>query len=418
MRIESSGLAEGIAASVNFQGSRLQTASRRRFVGACCPGVTQPQEGHPMTTPNPSTAPVSSAGAPIDHIAIVGGGAWGTALAMTAATAGRRVTLWVREAEVALDIRERRENGLFLPGHRLPESIAVETDLALAVRGADAVLLVVPSQFLRPTCEAMGPALKAGTPLVICAKGIEFKTGSLLADTVASVLPQHPVAVLSGPTFAHEVAQGQPTAVTIASDDVAADPAGSLAARLAVAIGTRTFRPYVSDDVRGVEVCGAVKNVLAIACGIAAGKGFGSNARAALITRGLNEIRELADALGGRRETVTGLAGIGDLTLTCSSEQSRNFRYGAGLAKGLTMAQIFDGRPVVVEGLENVVSVTDMARKLGLEMTICEAVRAVVIDHKPLGRVMAELLERPFRAESHGIDLVIAQPERDATARN
>ena len=369
-----------------------------------------------MTTPQPSTQSASAAGtaAPIEHIAVVGGGAWGTALAITAATAGRRVTLWVREAEVAHGLRERRENTVFLPGHTVPEAIAIETDLARAVHDADAVLLVVPSQFLRPTCVAMGPALRPGTPLVICAKGIEFKTGSLLSDTVGCALPQHPVAVLSGPTFAHEVAQGQPTAVTIASDDVAADPAASLAARLALAIGTPTFRPYVSDDVRGVEVCGAVKNVLAIACGIAAGKGFGANARAALITRGLDEIKALADALGGRRETVTGLAGIGDLTLTCSSEQSRNFRYGAGLAKGLSAAQIFDGRPVVVEGLENVVSVTDAARKLGLEMTICEAVRAVVIDHKPLGQVMAELLERPFRAESRGIDLVIAQPERDA----
>lgn len=365
---------------------------------------------HYTDTDPRSVAPTSPSTPPIHRIAVVGGGAWGTALAITAARAGRQVSFWVREAEVADNIRQHRENHIFLPGHPLPEAVQVETDLGNAVRNAEAVLLAVPSQFLRATCSALSAALAPATPLVLCAKGIELGTGLLLGQVAQEALPTHPIAVLSGPTFAHEVAQGLPTAVTIASDDVAADPLESLAARLALALGTRAFRPYVSDDVIGVEVGGAVKNVLAIACGIATGRGFGANARAALITRGLEEIKQLSEALGGRRDTVTGLAGIGDLTLTCSSEQSRNMRYGVGLAKGLSKAQTFDGRPVVVEGLENVVPVTDLARQLGIEMTICEAVRSVVIDHQPIDEAMTALLERPFRAEPRSVDLFMTQP--------
>jgi len=344
------------------------------------------------------------------HLAVIGGGAWGTALALTAARAGRRVALWVREAPVVARIRSHRENHVFLPGHVLPDAIRAEHALDAALRGADAALLVVPSQFLRATCRAMAGTIAPGLPLVICAKGIEHGTGLLLAQVVEEALPGHPIAVLSGPTFAHEVALGLPTAVTIASGDVADDPAASLAARMAATLGTGTFRPYVSDDVIGVEVGGAVKNVLAIASGIANGLGFGANARAALITRGLDEIQRLAEALGGRRDTVAGLAGLGDLSLTCSSEQSRNMRYGTGLAAGRSDLDIFDGRPVVVEGRENVVPVTDLARRLDVEMPICEAVRAVVAEGASVDRVMAQLLARPFRAEVRGIALSIAQP--------
>lgn len=346
----------------------------------------------------------------LDRIAVIGGGAWGTALAATAARAGRRVTLWAREPEVVEDIRRTGTNNTFLPDIRLPEGIETTADLTAAVREADALLLGVPSQHIRAACRNLRPALPPHVPVVICSKGIERDTGLLLRSVISEELPENPVAVLSGPTFAHEVAAGEPTAITIASDDAATAGAVSLAARIALALGTRSFRPYVADDIAGVEVGGAVKNVLALASGMASGLSFGSNTRAAIITRGLDEIKRLSEALGGRRDTVTGLSGIGDLTLTCSSEQSRNMRYGMGLAAGRSAAEIFGGRPVVVEGVENAVSVTDLARKLGVEMPICEAVRAVVIEGRPIREAMAELLDRPFRGEPASVDLVLTSP--------
>ncbi|MCS0497454.1 NAD(P)-dependent glycerol-3-phosphate dehydrogenase [Ancylobacter sp. MQZ15Z-1] len=346
----------------------------------------------------------------IDRIAVMGGGAWGTALAVTAVRAGRKVTLWAREAEVVDAIRTSRTNPVFLPGIELPDGIEATADLGEAVTDADAVLLVVPSQHVREACQALKRHLAPRMPIVICAKGIEQDTGLLLQAVLAEELPDHPVAVLSGPTFASEVAAGQPTAVTIASDDVPTEGETSLAARMAVALGTQTFRPYVADDVTGVEVGGAVKNVLALASGMASGLSFGANTRAAVITRGLDEIKRLSEALGGRRDTVTGLSGIGDLTLTCSSEQSRNMRYGMGLAMGRSAADIFDGRPVVVEGVENAVSVTNLARRLGVDMPICEAVRAVVIDGTPIHEAMAALLGRPFKAEPRSIELMLPGP--------
>ncbi len=347
---------------------------------------------------------------PFHRISVIGGGAWGTALAMACARAGREVSLWAREAAVVEHIRRDRVNPVFLPGHVLPASIRAEHSLDAALQGTALVLLVVPSQFLRATCRLIARVIAPGTPLVICAKGIEHGSGQLLAQVVEDALPGHPLAVLSGPTFAHEVALGQPTAVTIASRDVATDGEDSLAARIAASVGSAAFRPYVSDDVVGVEVGGAVKNVLAIASGIAHGLGFGANARAALITRGLGEMQRLGEALGGRADTLCGLAGLGDLTLTCSSEQSRNMRYGAGIATGRSELDIFDGRPVVVEGRENAVPVTDLARQLLVDMPICEAVRAIVSDGAAVSEVMAQLLSRPFRAEADHIAVTITQP--------
>ena len=339
----------------------------------------------------------------IERIAVIGAGAWGTALAATAVAAGRRVTLWAHEPEVAAVIARDRRNDAFLPGIDLPAGIAATADLATAVAGADAVLLVVPSQFLRPVCAALAVVLAPGVPVCLAAKGIERDTGLLMSDIVAATLPGHPVAALSGPSFASEVARGQPTAVTIASTDAdsAADPdrAGSLAARLARALGTPAFRPYVAHDLIGVEVGGAVKNIIAIACGIAAGLGFGSNTRALLITRGLEEMKRLAAALGGERETLSGLSGMGDLTLTCSSEQSRNFSFGLALGRGETAAAILGRSKAVVEGAENALAVTNLARRRGVEMPICEAVRAVVHEGVPLADAMAALMQRPLRAE-------------------
>jgi glycerol-3-phosphate dehydrogenase (NAD(P)+) len=374
----------------------------------------------PFSTPNhPANSARSTTGRADtpERIAVIGGGAWGTALAISAARAGRSTTLWVREADLAQRMRSTRENDVFLPGHRLPPHITVHDQLGEAVQGADAALLVVPSQHLRATCTALAKVVPPGLPLVICAKGIEHTSGLLMAQVVQQCLPDHPLAVLSGPTFASEVAQGQPTAVTLASEDAASDDDRSLAARLAAALGTPTFRPYVTDDLRGVEVGGAVKNVLAIASGIAQGLGFGANARAALITRGLEEVRQLTLALGGRSDTVYGLAGLGDLSLTCSSEQSRNMRFGMGLAAGRSELDIFDGRPVVVEGRDNVVPVTDLARRLDVEMPICEAVRAVVAEGAPITDVMMQLLSRPFRAEAAGLSLQIPQPSDAAEMR-
>ncbi len=339
--------------------------------------------------------------AEIRRIAVVGAGAWGTALAITAAAAGRAVTIWAHETEIVAAIAADHRNETFLPGVALPESIAATSDLGAAVAGADAVLLVVPSQFLRPVCAALAGVLPKDVPVCVCAKGIERDTGLLMTDIVAELLPENPVAALSGPSFAGEVALGQPTAVTIASADAAADEnaPGSLAARLAHALGTPAFRPYVGGDIVGVETGGAAKNVIAIACGIAAGLGFGSNTRALLITRGLEEIKRLAEALGGQRETLSGLSGMGDLTLTCSSEQSRNFSFGLALGRGGRAAEILGRSKAVVEGAENALTVTDLARRLGIEMPICAAVRAVVHDGVPLEEAMAALMSRPLTAE-------------------
>ncbi len=347
-------------------------------------------------------------------VAVIGAGAWGTALAINAARAGRRVRLWAREPEVVATIRHNGENTPFLPDRPVPAAIAVSNDMAATVRDAHLVLLVVPSQFIRQIAARLEQLLPSGVPVVICAKGIERDSGKMMSDIIAEEMPDRPLAALSGPTFAEEVAADLPTAVAVASACAGEGGAeSSLAAHVALALGTATFRPYVSDDVAGVEVGGAVKNVLAIACGIATGMGFRSNTRAALITRGLEEMKCLAEALGGRRETVTGLAGIGDLMLTCSSEQSRNMSFGLALGRGRSRAEILDGKAQVVEGVVNAVAVTDLARRLGIEMPICEAVRTVLEDGADITESLAALLGRPLRAEPRAIDLALPHPASD-----
>ncbi|MGD1879647.1 MAG: NAD(P)H-dependent glycerol-3-phosphate dehydrogenase [Kiloniellaceae bacterium] len=352
-------------------------------------------------------------------IAVIGAGAWGTALAITAARAGRTVRLWAREPEVVAAIDRDSENTPFLPGHPIPAAVAATGDLAKAVDGADLVLLVVPSQFLRGTAAAVEAALLAAeaatgatdVPVVICAKGIERDSGKLMSTLIEEEMPGRRLAVLSGPTFAEEVAAGLPSAITVASA-CAGNGHGdrSLAAQVALALGTPTFRPYISDDVIGVEVGGAVKNVLAIACGIATGLGFRSNTRAALITRGLDEMKSLAETLGGRRETVTGLAGIGDLMLTCSSEQSRNMSFGLALGRGESREAILRGKAQVVEGVVNSASVTALARRVGVEMPICEAVHAVVENGTDINEALSTLLGRPFKAEPKALDIALPHP--------
>lgn len=332
---------------------------------------------------------------------------------MTAHAAGRDTTLWVRETDAVAAIHRDRRNP-FLPQHPLPAAVQVTGDLASALDATQLVIVVVPSQFLRPMCRQISRHCATGAPVVVCSKGIETDSGALMSQVIEQELPGWPLAVLSGPSFAKEVAAGQPTAVTIASADLVDATADSapqtLAARVAVTLATPSFRPYLSDDVVGIEVGGAVKNVLAIACGIAQGRGMGSNPRAALITRGLAEIKRLATALGGQRETVTGLAGIGDLTLTCSSEQSRNFSFGKALGEGRTAEELLANRTSVVEGVVNARSVAALAMRLRVDMPICQTIDRVLHGGLPIDDAIDLLMVRPLRAESAALEKLIKLP--------
>jgi glycerol-3-phosphate dehydrogenase (NAD(P)+) len=349
---------------------------------------------------------------PYRTIAVLGAGSWGTALAAVARTAGREVVLWGRDPEV-LDAVAQGENPRYLPGVPLPTGIRATTDLAEAVGGADAVLVVTPSRTLRDLCARMAPVAGSEVPVVICAKGIEADSGLLMTQVAETELGPRSVGALSGPTFARETALLHLTAATVAFPFRYADrlaPGGNPAARMAVSLSTQAFRLYISDDLVGVEVGGAVKNVIAIACGMMTGAGFAENTRAALITRGLDEMKTLAEALGGRRETVTGLSGTGDLTLTCSSRTSRNMSLGVQLGEGLPRAACFDGRPVVVEGEVNAASVTDLARRVGVSMPICEAVNAVLHEDADLRTAFAQLWARPLEAEPRTLSLRLDHP--------
>lgn len=331
-------------------------------------------------------------GADFGTIGIVGGGAWGTALAQAAARAGRDALLWARRPSVVEEINGAGANSRYLPGVELAPAVRATGDLS-RLEEADAVLLVAPAQHLRQACRDLAPHLKAGAPAVICAKGIEIGSGALLSEVVAAELPRSPAAVLSGPTFAAEVARGLPAAVTVAC----ADPA--LGGALAAALGSRTFRPYWSDDLVGTQIGGAVKNVLAIACGIVEGRRLGENARAALITRGLAEIGRLGMALGARRDTLMGLSGLGDLTLTCTSLQSRNTSLGVALGEGRRLEEVLAGRHTVAEGVTTAAAVVGLAGRLGVEMPISAAVDAVLRRNADIDEMVEALMARPFKAE-------------------
>jgi glycerol-3-phosphate dehydrogenase (NAD(P)+) len=331
-------------------------------------------------------------GDPVQRIGVIGAGAWGTALALTARRAGRDVVLWAREPEVVASINGERRNALFLPDVSLDAGLFATADLAAAAR-ADAVLLVPPAQHLRATCTALKPHLAAAVPLVICAKGIEKGTCALMTEIVDDVLPGHSSAVLSGPTFAKDVALGLPTAVTLATS------APEVARAIAAALKTATFRPYVSADPIGVEVGGAAKNVLAIGCGISDGKGLGANARAALLTRGLAEIVRLAVACGGKAETLMGLAGLGDLVLTATSMQSRNYSLGVALGQGKTLDEILGARRAVTEGVYTAEAVVTLAARKSVDMPICSAMNRLLNQGAALDRELRGLLERPLRDE-------------------
>ena len=322
-------------------------------------------------------------------IGVVGGGAWGTALAQVAACGGEETLLWARESEVAEAVNQRRENPIYLPGIALHEALRATSDTE-ALGSCDALLIVTPAQHSRAVLAAL-PA--AGKPLVLCSKGIEDATGLLMHEVAAQAQPDCSLAVLSGPTFAHEVAAGLPAAVTFAADDPATGEA--LIRRLARPF----FRPYLSDDVAGAEVGGAVKNVLAIACGIVEGRGLGLNARAALISRGFAEMTRFGLAKGARAETLAGLAGLGDLVLTCSSTNSRNFSLGKGIGEGARAADLLADRRTVAEGAYTAPVLARTAAALGVDMPIVSAVCALLSGEVSVDEAMDRLLSRPLRPE-------------------
>ena len=323
---------------------------------------------------------------------VIGGGAWGTALAQVAARAGLEVTLWAREPEVVDGVRMRRENSLFLPGVTLEPAIEATGDLA-ALGDVDFVLAVAPAQHMRATLKALAPAARDGLPVLLCAKGVEQGTLELMTEVLGEALPQARPGVLSGPSFAGEVARGLPTAVTLACPDEA------LGRALAEAIAGPAFRPYLAADMIGAEAGGAVKNVLAIACGISEGRGLGRSAHAALVTRGFAEMTRLGVALGAEAETLAGLCGLGDLVLTCSSPQSRNMSVGLALGRGETLQQALSGKLSVAEGVASAPAVSALARKHGVEMPICAAVADLLEGRTDVDAAMAGLLSRPLKAE-------------------
>ena len=327
------------------------------------------------------------------RLGIIGGGAWGTALAIVARRAGANVMLWARNDDVIAAINKRHENPLFLPGIALDPAIVATKDFDAAMASAEAALLVVPAQFLRGVISALRPGLPEGMPVLHCAKGIEAGSLKTMSEVSAELLPNSPFAVLSGPTFAAEVARGMPTAVTIASHD------RPLARGFAAALGSSRFRPYLSTDPTGAEIGGAVKNVLAIACGTVEGRGLGENARASLITRGLAEMIRLGLAKGGRAETFGGLSGVGDLVLTCSATQSRNYALGVALGRGQKLRAALGGRRSVVEGVATAAAVAGLANQLGIEMPISEAVEAVLRRGASIDAMIDGLLSRPYRSE-------------------
>ncbi|WP_017666655.1 NAD(P)H-dependent glycerol-3-phosphate dehydrogenase [Sandarakinorhabdus sp. AAP62] len=317
---------------------------------------------------------------------VIGAGAWGTALASTLAGNGP-VTLWAREADVVSAINMSRENPVFLPGIMLPAGITATTNLA-DMAGCDIILLVVPAQHLRAVLASA--AIPSTTPLVLCAKGIEAGSHELMVEVARSLVP-NPIAILSGPSFAAEVARGLPCAITLACFDTA------LGERLVAAMARPTFRLYQSDDVVGAEIGGAVKNVLAIACGVVEGAGLGLNARAALIARGFAEMTRFGIARGARAETLAGLSGLGDLVLTCSSENSRNFRLGVGLGRGRAIAELLAG-PAVAEGAATAPVLVEAAHAANVEMPICVGVAALLAG-APVRETIGALLARPLKAE-------------------
>jgi len=329
----------------------------------------------------------------LTRCAIVGAGAWGTALADLLARNGHDVVLWARETDVAESVNAHHENARFLAGHRLAPSLRATSSVAEAVQGAEFITYAAPSHVLRAVARDTAPAVARDATLAVASKGIERETFALMTDVIEDELPGRPVVAVSGPSFAAEVAARQPTAIVAASSDAAA------AERAQLALSSPEFRVYTHDDVAGVELGGALKNVMAVATGMVEGLGLGFNSRAALITRGLAEMTRLGTALGAQPATFAGLAGIGDLVLTCTGALSRNRAVGVEIGKGLTLAQVLAGKETVAEGVLNTQSAYALAEREGVEMPIVTAVHRILFDGHPVRAAIADLMSRELRAE-------------------
>ena len=325
-------------------------------------------------------------------IGIAGGGAWGTALAQAVIKSGRDALLWAYEAETVRDINETHVNRGYLPGIPLDPALRATGDLS-EIAACDAIAMVTPAQHTRAIAVELAKLLPEGRPVIICSKGIEQTTRKLMSQVMGQALPQAALAVLSGPSFASEVARDLPAALTLACENE------KLGEALALALGHDTFRPYWSNDVIGAQIGGAVKNVLAIAAGIVVGKKLGSNAHAAITTRGFSEMVRFGKALGGKTETLTGLSGLGDLILTCGSPQSRNMSLGIALGEGKTLDEVLGARKSVSEGVYTASAIVEIAQASGLDLPICTAVHSVVSGEASVDQAIEQLLARPLRAE-------------------
>ena len=327
----------------------------------------------------------------MNKVGVIGGGAWGTALALAAFRAGSGVTIWSNSEDVAEDINKNHQNRKYIGEIELPENIKATCNIADAF-ACDVVLLVVPAQSLRSVLAGVKSGNIFNAPLVICSKGVEQGSHAFMSEIVAEYFPENPIAILSGPNFAYEVAKGLPACATLACADK------EYADKIIESMGSERFRLYYSEDVIGAQIAGAVKNILAIACGIAIGKGLGENARAALVTRGIAEIGRLCTKIGGRPETLLGLSGIGDIMLTCGSEKSRNMHLGSELGRGTALSDIIaEGK--TVEGVATAKSVAELANNLDVDMPITCAVKAILHDNACIEETIKALLDRPLGVE-------------------
>ena len=326
------------------------------------------------------------------NISIIGAGAWGTALAEVISRQGNQVNLWAREDDVVKSINTLNENTLYLPNVKLSELIIAQNNLDNVIN-CDLLLMVTPSQFMRSVLEDIKNSLNDSIPVVLCSKGIETKTLSLMNEITESIIPKNPLAILSGPSFAIDVVNNKPTAVTLACKDL------SIGKNIADSISLPTFRPYLSEDIVGAQIGGATKNVIAIAAGVVEGQNLGDSARAATIARGFSEINRLAVALGGQEETLSGLSGMGDLLLTCNSITSRNFSLGIKLGKGLSAEEATDGLSSIAEGMYSAKAIDKLSKKLGVEMPITNAVNDLIEKKRSLDEIIDDLLSRPIRRE-------------------
>jgi glycerol-3-phosphate dehydrogenase (NAD(P)+) len=327
-----------------------------------------------------------------DKIAIIGAGAWGTALAQSLANSGKHVVMWALESEVVDSINNHHENKMYLKDVRLNETIKATHNLD-EIKDCDVYLITTPAQHVRKTLENMKTTL-TGKPFIICSKGIEVETGDLLSEVATEVIPDAQVGILTGPTFASEVARGLPCALTLAIKDKA------LGENLVSLIGSRTLRTYLTDDVIGAQIGGAVKNVIAVASGVVQGRGMGESARCALVTRGLTEMARLAKAMGAKKSTLMGMCGVGDLMLTASSMQSRNFSLGHALGEGKTLEEILGERIAVTEGVHTAKALQVMASNNAVDMPISKAVNEFLNEGAKIEDIIERVLDRPLRKES------------------